>query len=198
MAKVNLEEINENPSPEETNNPDRKINFKKKRTIDRLIEVFIGKDVGSIKDYILFDVLIPAIKSAIVDGVKMLLGVDGGYSSKRRGYDDDTPYSTYYKSNRRNDNRNDSSRRHIRNDYRDIVFASEDDARDAIGDLKTRAHKYNTASVADYKDILQITGAFTDNYWGWSREEIDDLAQKGPRKASGGWVIDLPEVHDVR
>ena len=124
----------------------------------------------------------------------MLLGVD----TRRKGDDYDTPYRTYYKSNSRNDNRNDSSHRHTRDDYRDIVFASEDGARDAIRKLKTRAHQYNSASVADYKDILQITSDFQENYWGWSKEEIDRLAERGPRRVNGGFMLDLPEVHDIR
>lgn len=199
MAKVDLENNIEAPSPDESNEP--KIEIKRKRTIDRLAETFIGKDVGSVRDYIIFDVVIPAIKNAIVDacsnGIRMLLGVDNG--SRRKGDDYDTPYSTYYKSNRRDNNRNDTARRHTRDDYRDIVFTSEDGARDAIRKLKTRAYQYNTTSVADYKDILQITsGDFQENYWGWSKEEIDRLAERGPRHVSDGWVLDLPEVHDIR
>lgn len=200
MAKVDLDENKALPQ-ETADNDGPKIEIKRKRTIGRLAEVFIGKDVGSVRDYIIFDVVIPAIKNAIVDavgnGIRMLLGVDT--RDKRRGDDYDTPYSTYYKSNRRDNNRNDIARRHTRDDYRDIVFASEDGARDAIRKLKTRAYQYNTASVADYKDILQITsGDFQENYWGWSKEEIERLSERGPRRASGGWVLDLPEVHDIR
>jgi len=200
MAKVDLDAKN---NLEETvkEEPNTKIEFKKKSTLNRLAEGFIGKDIGSVRDYVIFDVIVPAMKNAVADaignGVRMLLGVDS--SSRRKGDDYDTPYSTYYKSNRRDNNRNDVARRHTRDDYRDIVFTSEDGARDAIRKLKTRAHQYPTASIADYKDILQITsGDFQENYWGWSREEIDRLAERGPRKVPDGWVLDLPEVHDIR
>ena len=53
------------------------VKVKKKNEIGRLKDVFISEDVNNVKNYVLMDVLIPAVKKAISDivtnGIDMIL-----------------------------------------------------------------------------------------------------------------------------
>ena len=158
MATVNIEDLKPNSHKSKEEEAKKEITpittnvvTKEKRVRSKFAEAFLGEDVSSVKDYIIFDVIIPAIKSTIVDGitntVEMIFGVS---SRKGKGRDRDyVSYASYYKSDRRDRRRNDVDDRYSRYDYRDITFASRVDADDVLNGLKDLLEDYGKVSVGD-------------------------------------------------
>lgn len=163
---------------------------KKKASPGRqLIETFITDDLANVKDYILFDVAVPAIKNAIVDmvtdGISMLLLGD---TSNRRSIKNNTPkvsYSSYY-SNKK-ETRDYLSR--DRYSYSDLVFRSRGEAEDVLGQLIDILDAYNVVSVADFYEAAGVSSNFTDNKYGW-----ESLNGARVDRNSQGYFLRLPRA----
>ena len=162
---------------------------KEKKKRGRFASALFGDgEISSIKDYLMFDVMIPAIRNTIVDSVtntvEMIFGVD---PRRRRSERSPVSYATYYKSGRRNDRRDDYDDRNTRYDYRDITFRSRVAADEALYNLRELVEDYEEAAVADLYDLVGITGDFQDHKWGWR-----DLDRARVIPVHGGYAIDLP------
>ena len=95
---------------------------KKKTNARKLADIFLPEDVTSVKEYIFWERIVPAIKDIIHDTVDTLLYGESrrpSYSSSSR-----ISYSGYYSGSNRPEPRKDTG--HPRNafDYDDIIFDS--------------------------------------------------------------------------
>lgn len=84
------------------------VKTKKKSEISKVADVFISEDITNVKNYILMDVLVPAIKKAVkdivTDGVEMILYGSTGRRDKKPG--SNVSYARYY-DRREDDKRSD-------------------------------------------------------------------------------------------
>ena len=155
-------------------------------------ETFLGDDIQSVKGYIIFDVIIPAIKDTISNvvsnGVEMLLFGETRSVGKKRN-ESYTSYSNYYKKDSRKEHKRETS---IHN-FRDIIFDNRGEAEDVLGNLVDIIYDYGTASVADLYDLVGVTGSFSDNRYGWSNLS----GARVNRARGGGYIIDLPRVEEI-
>lgn len=159
----------------------------------RFSDTFLGDDIESVKGYIIFDVIIPAIKDTISNvvsnGVEMLLFGETR-SVGRKKNETYTSYSNYYKKDNRHERQRSVSSVH---NFRDIILETRGEAEDVLSNLVDIAYEYGSASVADLYDLVGVTGSFTDNRYGWS-----NLAgAKVSRARGGGYIIDLPRVEEL-
>lgn len=205
MATINIEDLKPNSykSKEETEISEEKkeiapittnVVTKEKRVRSKFADAFFGEEIGSVKDYIIYDVIVPAVKNTIVDGitntVEMIFGVS---PRKGKGRDRDyVSYASYYKSDRRDSRRTDYADRSARYDYRDITFASRVDADEVLNALRDLVEDYRQASVADLYDLCGITGNFQDHKYGWY-----DLRGTRVVRVRDGYEIDLPRVRPL-
>lgn len=155
-------------------------------------ETFLAEDLNSVKGFIIFDVIVPAIKetvsNVVSNAVEMLLFGDVRSVGKKKN-ETYTSYSNYYKK----DNRRDRGKSASVYNYREIIFDSRGEAEDVLGNLVDIAYEYGSASIADLYDLVGVTGSFTDNRKGWS-----NLASaKVCRARGGGYIIDLPRVEEL-
>lgn len=154
-------------------------------------DTFLGDDLDSVKGYIIFDVIIPAIKDTISNvvsnGIEMLLF--GETRGRKKGDNNYVSYSNYYKKEKRSSN---TSSKSVHN-FRDIILETRGEAEDVLSSLIDIAYEYGSASVADLYDLVGVTGSFTDNRYGWT-----NLAgAKVNRARGGGYIIDLPRVEEL-
>ena len=174
----------------------------KKSLGKRFIEAFAPSDIDSIKDYILTDVIVPAIKDAVNDAVtgalQMFLfnGVKGG--SRRRSGGDRTSYSSFYEKggNRNASNNNNSSSTLATSNWknwRDITLESRADAEDVLLELKSICNRYGKATVGDLYDALGKPCEFTAYSYGWTN--LDDASV---RRLYRGWGFDMPGVQPIK
>lgn len=168
-------------------------NKKKKTGINKFFNLFIAEDMTNIKNYIVMDVLVPAVKDAvtsiITNGAKMLFyGEISNGNNKDRVRADSVSYGKYYTEK----SKNEPSRLKPRAvyEYDDIVLGSMGDAQLVLNKLDECIRQYGTASVADLYDLVGITStSFTDNKYGWT-----DLRYAKAERVDGGYLIKLPRA----
>lgn len=202
MAKIDLDTFTPNSHKyhKETSSIEDKLEpvtngarIREKTLRQKFADLFLGDEVGDVKSYLIGDVIIPAIKTMIVDvvenGIEMVFGV------RRSGKGDKThvPYASYYKSGSRNNNRDDSSDRNPRPDTRDIAFPSRGEAEAALDELCERITDYGKARVSNLKELAGLTGDFVDERWGWT-----NLRQAYVKRIMGGeYIIVLPKPEPI-
>lgn len=164
---------------------------RKKSGLSKFAGEFISEDAKNIKSYVLGDVLIPAIKKAlcdiVTDGINMLL-----YGDTKAGYKRSTADKFSYSSISR-DTRAVRDSRYGYNvssySYDDIVLASRGEAETVLDRMCEILDVYKTVSVAELKDLVGITPAYTDNKYGWI-----NLATAEVVRVRDGYMLKLPRA----
>lgn len=180
---------------------------KQKRQLLRSVkDEFINEDAPSIGEYIIFDILFPALRDMISDmghsTIDIVMGGRGGYG-RRRSYNDYYGRDSYISYNRMYDDRRGRRRdysddrrpsRRGRIDLDDLVFEYREDAEDCLDRLLDKIEDYGFVSVGYLYDTMGKTvyGDFTKEDWGW-----EDLSSARVRKVRGGYLLDLPRVRPI-
>lgn len=168
---------------------------KKKSEIRKFTDVFVSEDIESVKSYIFMDVLVPAVKKAISDivtnGIDMLLyGEAGRNKSTSNSTASRVSYRSYYDS--QNGNRRDSrpvSRPRIGYDYDDVIVDNRGEAEEVMTRMDELMETYGLVSVADFYDLVGITGNYTDNKYGWT-----DIRNASIVRTRDGYMIKMPKA----
>jgi len=173
----------------------------KKTFWQKFSEAFIGDSADSIGDYLLHDVLIPAMKSTINDlvggGLDMMLWGEkrgrGAYRDRGRSY---ISYGSYFDRSRdqrdprdiRDPRRDIERSERSRHDFDNIAFETRGEAEDILSHLVDLAVDYGVATVADYYDLAGVESQFTDNKYGWT-----NLRDASVERGREGYIIRLPQ-----
>lgn len=168
---------------------------KKKSEIRKFTDVFVSEDMESVKSYIFMDVLVPAVKKAISDivtnGIDMLLyGEAGRNKSTSNSTASRVSYRSYYDS--QNGNRRDSRparRPRIGYDYDDVIVDNRGEAEEVMTRMDELMETYGLVSVADFYDLVGITGNYTDNKYGWT-----DIRNASIVRTRDGYMIKMPKA----
>ena len=165
----------------------------------KFLSNLFADDIQNIKEYILWDVLMPAFKNAISDtitnGIDMLLF---GTTRSGRGSSKKVNYSGIYSGGsssrviRFNDKRDEEPRRKggiYGYSYQEIVLNSRAEAEDVLWHLRKIERDYGMVSVADMYQAVGEDFEFTDNKWGWS-----DLDSATVQRVSDGFIIKMPRI----
>ena len=195
MAKVEMEEAKvtkeENKAPEKLEKViSGEIVKKKKSSV--IASEFVKEEPSYVRDYILGEVILPALKNTIADIVKnatdlLLFGeVSKGSGSRndrarysRRGDDRDC--------DRPRDRRRYSERRY--DDFSDIVMTSRADATMVLNDLRDQIEDYGYATVANFYELVGEDSGHNDVKYGW--ENLDRAYVESVR---GGYIIEFPRA----
>lgn len=169
---------------------------------------FISEDAPNVGSYILYDLLLPALKDLILDiahgSIDMAMGGGGGYRSRRPSYGRNDrsyiSYDRYYDDRpvtRRRDRDDDTYRRRRRGerDLSEFTFEYADDAQDALDRMCDQIEEYGDVSVAYFYDICgeTVPGDFTKNDWGWTNLAMAKV--RGDRRR--GYYIDFPRARAI-
>lgn len=167
------------------------VKSRKKSEIQKFADVFIQEDAQKVKSYILMDVLVPAIKKAISDivtnGIDMILYGETG-RTKKNGTASKISYRSYY------DNRDDrrdygSSRTQTGYNYNNVILDNRGEAEEVLSRMDELIATYGLVSVADFYDLVGITGSYTDNKYGWT-----DIRNASVVRVRDGYTIKLPRA----
>lgn len=156
----------------------------------KIVETFVGEDVVNVRQYLIHDVLVPAIKSTLSDMVQggiemMLFGERKGTKTRRDGNRSYVSYNSYSApDNKRREMTQQSRARH---DFGDIVLQTRGEAEEVLSHLVDLTIDYGQATVSDLYDLVGITGQFTDNKYGWT-----DLSRASISRTRDGYVLVLP------
>lgn len=170
------------------------VKVRKKSGASKLADVFISDDVHKVKDYVLMDVLVPAMKKAVsdivVNGIDMILYGETGRSKSRRPADrvsfrDYNEYSSRDRDRRSRDYRSSASRATYQ--YDDIIFESRGEAQNVLMGMDEILDQYQIVRVADYYELADETCDHTAMNYGWT-----DLRSANIVRVKDGYMIKLP------
>ena len=173
--------------------------------IKKLIKsIFLAEDVNSIREYIIWDRLVPAFRDGLYDVAMgtigmMLYGKIIGSGKPRfgsrsnRDWDPNVHFSYDRPDDRRVKLRRDDTydRRRTSNRVPEIAVESITDAQAALSELVSYMSQYDRVPVSAYYDAFGVTSnrLWTDEKWGWT-----SLADACIVPANGGgFTISLPE-----
>lgn len=167
------------------------VKTKKKSEIRKVADVFISEDVQNVKSYIVFDVLVPAVKKAISDivtnGIDMVLYGEARHTGKTSTASK-VSYRSYYDKPSTRDVRP-TSRSRVEYDYNNIILDNRGEAEEVLSRMDELVDMYGLASVADLYDLVGITCDYTDNKYGWT-----DIRNASVVRTRDGYLIKMPKA----
>ena len=167
-----------------------KVITRKRSGLSKLADEFISEDAKNIKSYVFGEVLIPAIKKAIsdivTDGIDMIL-YGGSKPGSKRSTADRVSYRNYYDRDNRAPARTNSIY-----SYEDIILDSRGEAEDVLLRMDELIEAYKVVSVADLKDLVGISGPYTDNKYGWTNIRNAEIV-----RVRDGYMIKMPRVMPI-
>lgn len=180
---------------------------RKKPLGKRFKELFIGGDTSSVGQYVLFEVIMPAVKDTISDVVtqaveRTLYGNGAPTRGGRRGAARPTGANGYVSYNRFSQNTPPSRREDPRDrvsrqarashDFDEIVLDTRKEAEEVVDGLFNIISRYEQVTVADLYELCGISSAYTDQKWGWT-----DVRGAGITRVRNGYLLDLPKPEQL-
>lgn len=173
---------------------------KKPNILKRTARSMVADDVQNVGDFVVTDILVPALRNLIYDVIVGGAGrtIFGSAQARRPGMSpglfgtaQNLKTAYHAASNPQaaaaSQPAGMTKQAQARFDFSEISLTDHSEALYIIELLKGRVAEYGTASVADLYDLLGHTGAFTDQNWGWS-----DLSNARVHQNRAGFVLDLP------
>ena len=167
-------------------------------------ECLAGEAFNDAKDYVVHDIILPAIRDLVYDTIG---GVLYGSASRNRSVarpTSNTQYSTYYSM--RNSRRYPSpgyddrdiiyaaKARRSKTSYNDIIFNNRVEADEVLDVLLYNIEKYGRVSVADLLNECGIEPDYTDHDFGWDALGTARVA----RTRDGGYYLVLPKPISIK
>lgn len=170
------------------------VKTKKKSELHKLTDVFVAEDVGTVKTYLVRDLLIPAIKNTILDliveGATIIFKGESG-RTKKRSAGEYVSYRSYADRDRRDDERYSRTRHAYR--YDDIILESRGEAEEVLACMDELIETYDQVTVADMYDLVGMTCSFTDNKYGWRNLRNAEVV----RVRGGEYMLRLPKAYPL-
>lgn len=170
---------------------------RKKSFWSKVRETFTGDDAHSVGAYIMYDIMIPALKNMISDmvsnGAERMLFGEVAPRSRSRHDTGRTPYRKMFNDNPNNERRRDVSPRSRRSrDFQEIVLEDMGEAQYVLDCLGELISSYGVATVADLYDLVDVSPDFTDEQWGW-------VTIRGARavRVRDGYLLDMPRPEPI-
>lgn len=171
----------------------------------RFRENLMGEDAGTVGEYVLLEVLVPAFKDMIADAAgtgveRMIFGESRSSSRRTRGSQSSgyTNYGNRYASGGggstsrhpayREERPSISRRARASHDFGEIVLSTRAEAEEVLKRMDDRLERYEQVSVSDLYEMLDISGDYTDLKYGW----VDLHTARVSRLNRGGYLLDLP------
>lgn len=170
------------------------VSQKKKSTGAKIKESLINGDGRTIKDYIIFDVMLPALKDMLSSAIQtasdmFIYGESRGRRSSSSAPTTRINYNKMY-SNDRIEARRASDAYSI-----DILeFEERGDADRVLDALREEIDLYGRVSVFKYYDLCGKTCPYTYKNYGWN--DLDFVSVQ--RQRDGSFIIDLPRVQQIK
>lgn len=172
-----------------------KVKPMKKPARKRFMESIGVEDGRTVGDYLVWDVILPAMKDTISEVFKkgidaFLYGNARPYSRngvERRGGSTRVSYNSYYDRDDRSSSRYTYHGRAV-NDFRDFVFEDRRDAEAVLSEMVEIVSVYGFCKVSDFYSLVGETERnFTDHNYGW-----EQLGRASVERTRDGWIVDLP------
>lgn len=181
---------------------------RKKSLSKRFTETFIGGDAKTVGLYLMYDVLLPAVKDTLADamsqGVERMLFGESRPSSRRSGsrHSGQGSYIAYnrYAPNQPRQNERYgrqeppgiSRRARANHNFDEIVLETRVEAEEVIDQLFAILERYESVAVSDLYELVGITNTPQDEKWGWT-----DLRGASVSRIRNGYLLNLPKTEPL-
>lgn len=199
MAKVDIPTVNNEEKDYKPKKLEKVVKgeVKKKSGTGKILSnEFVKEEPSYVRDYILGEVVLPAVKNLIADiinnGVSMFLF--GETRAPRRG--DNRDRGRYSQRDRcyQRDEYDEPRERRYRNrmrydDFSHIVLTSRSDAVTVLNDMRDYIEDYGSVTVSNLYELVGEDSQAIDNSYGWTnldRAYIDSVR--------GGYIIEFPKA----
>ena len=178
------------------------VKTKKKSELNKIANSIISEECRSIKEYAIYEVIVPVVKETISQLVKgsidMLFFGEVRSTSSRGGRSSGNSsrvsYRDYYDDNRRDRDR-DSRRRDPIYSCDDIIFDSKADAEEVLNRMDEIVDSYGAVSVSDLFELAGVTGnGYTDQNYGWTSTRSASVE----RVSHGEYIIRLTRPKHIK
>lgn len=179
------------------------VKIKKPSFAKRIARSMVAEDVADVGDFVATDVLAPAIRNLIYDIISQgAARILYGQSRARRvglvgsGLASGPVTSLKSAYNRVSDaapERNLSAVDRARHNFDPISLTERSEAYGVLEELVAIISRYGSARVSDLYALVGVTGAFTDQNYGWY-----NLDNAGVRPTRSGFLLDLPQPELLR
>ena len=184
-------------APVERKKVDKVISGTAKRKSDptrKFTNLFAPGDMSSIKEYIVMDIVVPAVKKMVSEvvrnGVDMLMWGESGRGKNYSGNADKVSYRSYYGSNDNSRNNSSTSRTRSVFDYDNISIPTRQEAEEVIRQMDAIIEVYGMVSVADLYDLCGITDHnYMNAKYGWLNIRTAEAV-----RVRDGYVLKLPRA----
>lgn len=163
----------------------------------RFKETFVGGSARMAFDYMVLEVVIPAIQETVIDafqgGVERLIRGESRQSRSASSYSNSNLPRVNYQgmsTNKPPTSRTLSRSARTRHDFGEIVIATRQEAEEVLERMYDVLSRYGTVTVADLYELTGIQGSHTDLKWGWrllSGARVEGL------RGQGGYLLALPD-----
>lgn len=195
-------ESTEQATSESTKKIKGPVKIKKPGVLKQFWSGFIVDDLGTAKDYVVSEILVPYAKKIVKEILDSTLdsifygnnaprshdnaGNRGAYSN----YNSYTSYSYRYGPNN-NNNYAQNDRRAYTRPYADlgqIIMRDRQDAVNCLDCMQDTINNYGTVTVADVYDYIGVQSRYTDRDYGWT--QLNTARIEGTRD---GFALVLPQ-----
>lgn len=170
-----------------------KVRIREKSEFRKFADLFLPEDVTNVKQFIIQDVLVPALKKVVSDTVDTILY--GGAKRSNSSTSDKVSYSKYYDRFDSKGDRRPSEARVGGLSFGDLVFETRGEALDVLTRMEELVDRYGMVSVADMYEMADKSCEYTGNRYGWTSVRGADVVRAGGR--DGGFIIRLPKPYPI-
>lgn len=168
------------------------VHTKKRSGVRKLADIFLPEDVNSIKNHVIYDVIIPAAKKIISDTVDTYLYGENS-TNRKTNTSSKVSYENSYVSALQNKSYNKALPLRKSYLFDEISFVRRGDAEAVLVQMDELIDTYGFATVADLYDLSGITtGSYVDNNWGWS-----DIRTAQVVRDRDGFLLKFPKAKPI-
>ncbi len=171
---------------------------KKAPLYSRALRSLVAEDAQSIGGWVMDEIVLPSIRNLLADTIKGSTDrIFYGSSRQNRRMDGlgRPRFGTAY-----NQITQDPAPRRLlsresraRHNFDEVILSSRSEAASVLDALTERVAQYGVASVADLYALVDVTGSYADQNWGWTDLRFADL-----RQVREGYLLDLPRPESIR
>ena len=176
------------------------VKVKNRITPKKIIQTFFTEDLEDVKTHVVFDILIPKVKDAVVDSILNTIEMIFYGEVRRRTTvaTNTSPIRTisYDKMSKKSETSPSRPTPGPRRGFHpeDYVFESSADAQKVLDMMCDVLEQYGSVSASDFCEFAGVSCEYTLQNYGWR-----DLSDAKIARAGGGlWVIDLPAVRPLK
>lgn len=161
---------------------------KKKSELQKLANIFIAEDIPNVKDYIVNDVIVPAIRKTLWDIVTgsadMFFG--NGRSSNKSYRSNKVSFRDYSTMS------DDKYKSRSTFEYDDITLDSKSECIAILTQMDEILDQYKVVTVLDYYDLAGVTMDSSSANYGWT-----DIRDARIVRTRDGYVIKFPRARPI-